>query len=184
MTPQPPPASPPRKPWRFGTARVFALVLIIAATIAGAEFYALYQARQERLAPAAPHAPASQVSAPQPQTEPPIGAIDVPGSEAVIGPRFTISGWALASAGVRAVELRGEGLVLEAAIGIARPDVAQVKPGYPDTANSGFEFTGDLTSHPAPPGTDRRVLSVVAIAKDGRETVLGKRSVIDPAALA
>ncbi|HET9045435.1 MAG TPA: hypothetical protein VFO33_00650, partial [Casimicrobiaceae bacterium] len=47
-----------------------------------------------------------------------------------------------------------------------------------------FEFTGDLTSHPAPPGTDRRVLSVVAIAKDGRETVLGKRSVIDPAALA
>jgi hypothetical protein len=177
------PFDPARKPReRSGALRWFAIVLAVAAAIAGAEFYALYQARQARLAPAPAAAPAASV-APAPQAEPPIGAIDAPGSEAVVGPRVTISGWALAAAGIRDVEVRGAGLALRAAIGIARPDVAQVRPGFPDTALAGFEFTGDLTSLPAPPGTDRRVLSVVAIAKDGRETVLGTRSVIDPDAL-
>jgi hypothetical protein len=175
-----------RKPReRFGTARLFALVLAVAATIAGAEFYALYQSRQARLAPTQPPAaaaPATAVTAAQ--GEAPVGAIDVPASEAVIGPRVTISGWALASAGIRDVEVRGDGLVLKAAIGIARPDVAQLKPGYPETASAGFDFTGDLSAHPAPPGTDRRVLRIVAIGKDGRETLVGTRSVIDPDALA
>ncbi|MEP7275694.1 MAG: hypothetical protein ABI812_05015 [Betaproteobacteria bacterium] len=176
------PAANPRR--RFGTARVFALVLAIAATIAGAEFYALYQSRQARLAPPPVPSSAAASVAPTAQEDAPIGAIDSPAGEAVVGPRVTISGWALASAGIREVAVRAEGLALKAAIGVARPDVAQLKPGYPDAASAGFEFTGDLSSHPAPPGTDRRVLTVVAVAKDGRETVLGTRSVIAPDALA
>ncbi len=188
----PPDATRPKPRSRFGTARLFALVLGIAATIAGAEFYALYRSRQaNELPPPAPaqtiadsSPPAAPASAPAPpRRDPPIGAIDMPGGEAVVGPRITISGWALAAAGLRAVELRSTGVTLTAAIGIPRPDVAAAKPGYPDAGSGGFEFTGDLSSHPAAPGDDRRVFAVVAIAKDGAETILGTRSVIDPAAL-
>src|SRR2546426_5893526 len=59
-----------------------------------------------------------------------------------------------------------------------------MKPGSPKSAGGGFEFTADFSPHPAPPGADRRTLTVVAIAEDGRETVIAKRSVIEPAALA
>ena len=53
-------------------------------------------------------------------------------------------------------------------------------PKLPSNANGGFEFTGDFSAHPSPPGVDRRTLSIVAIAKDGRETVIGRRSLIEP----
>ena len=91
-----------------------------------------------------------------------------------------ISGWALDPAGIRSVEIRVDDLKFASTIGIARPDVAGVKPGFPDSARSGFEFTGDLTPHPAPVGTDRRIVSIVAIADDGRETVLGRRASSSP----
>ena len=112
-----------------------------------------------------------------------IGYIDAPDAEAIVGPRATISGWALDPAGVRAVEVRLDGRRFAARTGIARLDVAQTKPGYPDGEHGGFEFFGDFASHPAPPGIDRRQLEVVVIAADGRETILGKRSLIEPAAL-
>jgi hypothetical protein len=111
-----------------------------------------------------------------------IGYIDVPDAEAILGPQATISGWALDPAGIRAVEVRLDGVRFTARTKIARRDVAELKPGYPDGERGGFEFTGDFTAHPAPPGVDRRTLEVVAIATDGRETRLGKRSLIEPAA--
>jgi hypothetical protein len=113
-----------------------------------------------------------------------MGAVDAPANEAVIGPRIDLSGWALDAAGIRTVEIRVDGLRFAARIGIARPDVAQMKPGFPQSDRAGFEFTADFSPHPAPPGADRRTLAVVAIAEDGRETVIAKRSVIEPAAFA
>src|SRR5581483_6680251 len=91
--------------------------------------------------------------------------------------------WALDPAGIRAVEIRIDRSVFQARYGIARPDVANVKSGYPDSANAGFEWTGDLGAIAAPAGADRRTLQVVAVARDGRERVIASRDVIEPAAL-
>lgn len=101
-----------------------------------------------------------------------------------MGPTITLSGWALDAAGVRAVEIRIDGKAYPARIGIARPDVAKVRTDIRDNANGGYEFTGDFAPLFAPFGApDRLQLAVVAIAKDGRESVLGTRSLIDPRAL-
>jgi len=162
---------------RFGTVGAFACVLGIAAAIASLEFYALSQSRH--------------VDAPPPRTRPaqkaavegPIGAVDTPADEAVIGPHVHVSGWALDPAGIARVEIRLDTLRFNANIGVARADVAKVKPGFPQSARSGFDFVGDFTPHPAAPGVDRRILSVVAVAQDGRESVLARKSVIEPAAL-
>ena len=164
---------------RGSTLRIFAAFLAIVAAIAAFEFYALRQNQQEHAGPAAPAA-----VAPTPRATGPIGAIDVPIAEGLVGPRVVISGWTLDSAGIRAVEIRMDGKVFAARTGIARPDVAAQMPGFPGNPNGGFEFTGDFSPHPAPAGIDRRDLTVVAIATDGRETVLGMRSLIEPAALA
>ena len=80
-----------------------------------------------------------------------------------------ISGWALDSEGIRGVEIRVDGRPYAARYGIARPDVAQVKPGYPDSAASGFAFEGDF----APLTAQRHELAIVAVNRAGKETVLG-----------
>jgi len=110
-----------------------------------------------------------------------IGHIDVPDAEAIIGPHTTISGWALDPAGIRAVEVRLDGRRFPARTKVVRRDAAALRPGYPDGEHGGFELVCDFTAYPAPPGVDRRTLEVVAIAHDGRETKLGKRSLIEPA---
>ena len=156
--------------------RYFVAFLALVAGIAGFEMYALFAHNRERAA-AVPSAPAPA------RIAGPVGDIDAPAGEAIVGPRVTISGWALDPAGVRSVEIRLDGRAFAAKIGIARPDVAKVKPEITGNANGGFEFTGDFSAHPPPPGVDRRTLSIVAIAKDGREAVIGRRSLIDPAAL-
>ena len=180
-----PDAKAPRD--RFDVPRIFAIVLGIIATIAGAEFYALWHARHaESLAALAPSVatqapPSSDVGS---AVAGPIGAVDVPAAEAVVGPRISLSGWALAPSGIKSVEVRlGEQKYL-ATIDVARPDVAALKPGFPQSERSGFEFTGDFSSYPAPPGFDRRMLTVVAVAADGSEAVLGRKSLIEPGALA
>ena len=65
-------------------------------------------------------------------------------------------------------------------MGIARPDVAQAKPGYPGNPTAGFEARIDLATLAAAPGADRRPLSIVAIGNDGVETVLARKELIDP----
>jgi len=157
--------------------RTFLFFLAIVAGIAGFEMYALVAHNRER-ATAVPSTPAPA------RTAGPIGDLDAPAGEAIIGPRVTISGWALDPAGVRGVEIRLDGQAYAAKVGIARPDVAKARPEIADAANGGFEFTGDFSARPPPPGVDRRTLAIVAIAKDGRETVLGRRSLVEPAALA
>jgi hypothetical protein len=150
--------------------RWFTAFLSVVAVLAGIEIYALVAHNRERavLAPT--------VSAPSKKTAPgPEGSVDAPASEVMAGPRLSVSGWALDPAGVRAVEVRIAGHSYQARTGIARPDVAKAKPGVPDNANSGFEWQGDVVSLPAPPGADRVMLSVVAVASDGRERVLGTR---------
>ena len=157
--------------------RAFVVFLAVVAGIAGFEMYALVTHNRERTA-AVPSVPAPV------RVAGPIGDLDAPAGDAIVGPRVTISGWTLDPAGVRGVEIRLDGRTFAAKVGIARPDVAKAKPEIPDNANSGFEFTGDFSAHPAPPGVDRRTLVIAAIAKDGRETVLGRRNLVEPAALA
>jgi len=111
-----------------------------------------------------------------------IGWVDEPASEGIFGPFVRVTGWALASSRIRAVEIRFEGVAFRARYGLPRHDVAEVRPGYPDNPNSGFEFTGWLTERQAPPNVDRRRLTVVAIAHDGSETLLGERSLVEPRA--
>jgi hypothetical protein len=162
---------------RFGTLGAFATVLGIAAAIASLEFYALSQSRHVDTRPS----PAQAVQ--KAPAEGPIGAVDTPVDEAVIGPRVHVSGWALDSSGITRVEIRLDALRFNANVGLARSDVAEVKSAFPQSAHSGFDFVGDFTPYPAAPGVDRRILSVVAVAQDGRESVLARKSVIEPAAL-
>jgi hypothetical protein len=174
---------------RLSTPAVFALVLLGMGALASAEFYALWRGSSRDVAPVQ-----ASASAPDPRTAGPAaavapapeaiqGSVDRPLEEAVVGPRFVVSGWALAKNGLRGVEIRIDDQRFSAATGIARPDVAAAKPGFADAARSGFEFTGDLSSYPPRAGVDRRTLSVVAIATDGRELVIARRSIVEPAAL-
>jgi hypothetical protein len=112
-------------------------------------------------------------------TLPIIGWIDEPASEGIVGPAVRVTGWALAASLIRAVELRMDGLVLTARFGLPRRDVADVRPGYPDNPNSGFEFDVRLDAHPAPPGVDRRRMTIVAVARDGSEALLGERTLVE-----
>ena len=52
----------------------------------------------------------------------------------------------------------------------------------PTTRTRASTSSGDLAAAPAPAGVDRRPLAIVAIAHDGSETLLGTRSLIEPAA--
>jgi len=168
---------------RASTLQIFVLVVAAMGALAGVELYALWQGRPAHVAtvsqaPAPARAPVQRDIAQDLQ-----GSLDRPTAEAMVGPRIALSGWALARPGLRGVEIRIDDLRFAAAIGRARPDVAAVKGDFPDSAHAGFEFTSDLTPHPAAPGVDRRELTVVVIATDGRERVIARRSVIEPSAL-
>jgi hypothetical protein len=111
-----------------------------------------------------------------------LGWIDRPVSEGIVGPIVRIEGWALARAGVAAVEVRVDGHRIGARGGLPRADVAAAHADYQDAGHSGFEFTADLSAWPAPRGVDRRTLAIVAIDAAGRESVLGTRSLIERSA--
>ena len=162
---------------RRGALRAFLVVLAIVAAIAGYQIYERIADHRPRVPDAAPATKLIPVGAG------PIGAIDTPTAEGLVGPRIAISGWALSPAGIRAVEIRLDRRTFAAKINTARPDVAQAKPGFPDNPNSGFEFTGDFSPYPATVGGDRRLLTIVAVGNDGRETVLGRRSLVESTAL-
>ncbi len=176
-TPGLPMATAHRAVMRGNALRLFLILLAIVAVVAGIEIYAVVAHHRAQAPAAAPISTVVQVGAE------PIGAIDTPAAEALVGPRIALSGWALSPAGIRTVEVRLDGRAFAAKVGTARPDVARAKPGFPDHPNSGFEFTGDFSPYPAPTG-DRRMLTIVAVGKDGRETLLGRRSLIESAALA
>src|SRR5512140_3939207 len=156
---------------------LFLGVLAIVGALAGVEMYAVVTRGHADRPPSAVVA-----SAPATQSQI-IGDVDTPRVDSLRGPQIALAGWALDGAGIRSVEIRIAGQALPARYGLARPDVAQARPGYPDSARAGFEFAANLTSLPAPPGVDRRPLQVVAIARDGRERVLATRDIIEAAAL-
>jgi len=108
-----------------------------------------------------------------------IGAVDSPAAEATLGHAVHVSGWALDPAGVRGVEIRIDGHAYPARYGISRRDVAEVKRGYSDAAESGFEFDGDF----APLSAARHEIAVVAINRAGAETVLARKGLIPPEAM-
>ena len=153
-------------------------VLAVVVGVAAIEFYAIQKFGRRSAAPPPP--PATIAAAPT--AAKPIGFIDAPASESIRGPAVLISGWALAASGIRAVEGRIDGRAFAATLGVPRPDVAALHAGMPDHANAGFRLELDLAATPAQPGVDRRLLAIVAIARDGSETPIGTRSVIEPAA--
>ena len=109
-----------------------------------------------------------------------IGWIDEPRDEGIVGPRVRIAGWALAAQGIARVEARMDGYAVRARYGLPRHDVAAVRPGYPDNPHGGFEIVADFSSHAAAARIVRRTLSIVVIATDGRETELGRRTLVEP----
>ncbi|MGE5089283.1 MAG: hypothetical protein ACM3QY_09175 [Candidatus Levyibacteriota bacterium] len=123
----------------------------------------------------------SATAAPAPTT---LGWVDEPAAQGIVGSRARICGWALDSLGIEAVEIRYGGARHRARFGLPRHDVAEVYPGYPDGGSCGFEFEGPLAQRDGSAVEARSRLDVVAIARDGRETPIGSRSVIAAEALA
>src|SRR5947207_1208354 len=162
-----PPASGRLIPRMRSGERIAAIALVVAALAIAAQF-----AWQQH------HSP-EQVPAPAAAASVRIGAVDAPSSEAIVGTAVHISGWALDLAGIRDVEVRVDGHRYATRYGIPRPDVAQVKSGYPDSAASGFAFDGDF----APLTPQRHELTVVAVSRAGTETVLARKGLVAPAAL-
>ena len=150
----------------IAAASLFVAALAIAGTIA-------WRQNHLSVSPASPSPPAA-VAAPVA-----LGAIDAPPGEVIVGTSVHLSGWALDPEGVRGVEIRVDGKPYAARYGIARPDVAAVKPGFPDSAASGFAFDGEFPQL----GPERHDITVVATSRGGRESVLGRKGVVPPAAL-
>jgi hypothetical protein len=159
-----PRAAAGRAPWL-----AIAIAGIVVA-LAGAEFYALLQHGRPQRATDAPVAVAPAERA--------IGWLDRPTEETVIGAAVQIDGWALDRAGVAAVEVRLDERRYRAAIGIARADVAQEHPGYPDSAHAGFTFTGDFAAELAHASAGVHALAIVVVARDGRETEIARRRLV------
>ncbi len=165
------------RPWKERVAA--ALLIASGLAIAGAFAW------QERHALLRVPAPPASIQAPTPLATQPaasvdvIGSVDTPVDEAVVDTSLRVSGWALGAAGIDHVEIRIDGRPYAAHYGVARPDVAAVKPGYPDSASAGFEFSGEF------PQLDpvRHAITVVAIDRAGHETVLANRSLIPPQAM-
>lgn len=149
--------------------RIAAAVLIIAALAIASSF-----AWQQRH----PATPVANPVAAAPAVSTPIGAVDDPTSELIIGSAVHVAGWALDSAGIRGVDIRLDGKPYAAKYGMARPDVAQVKRDYPDSAAAGFAFDGDFPALTA----QRHELEIVAINRSGGETVLARKGLAPTAA--
>ena len=167
----------PLHPWkeRGAAALLIGAGLAIAGAFAWQDRHALLRV------PVAPAA--TQTAAPETtrQSAPvdAIGSVDAPADEAIVDTSLRLSGWVLAREGIERVEVRVDGRPYAARYGIARPDVAAVKPGYPDSSAAGFEFSGDF----AKLDPVRHAIAVVAIDRGGRETVLARKSLIPPQAM-
>jgi hypothetical protein len=163
--------------------------LAIVAALAGVELYALYASNRDH--PAVPPPAAAAATAAPPgaafsanATGAPVGDVERPPTEGVVGPKIVVTGWATAPAGIKAVELRMEGRVFPAKLGVTRLDVVRIRPELGSRTDTGWEFIGDFTGDLPPAGVNRRVITIVAVANDGKETVLGRKSLVEPAALA
>jgi hypothetical protein len=159
----------------------FIVVAAVAAALVGGGIYALY-AHLRVAAPVSAPAATVPAAAPAPAVAAApttVGFVDSPAAEAVAGTRIAITGWALDPAGISGVAVHVDGVPHAATIGIPRPDVAQAKPGFPDSARAGFAFEGDF----ADLSPQRHEVTVVATNRAGASTVLARRSLLPPAAM-
>ena len=174
------------QPYRLWKQNTAAALLIVAALVIASTF-----GEQKRLANVAATGPATtsnatttssaaQVTTPPPRVVTTIGSVDTPAAEAIVDTTLRISGWALDPAGIKSVEIRVDGMSYAADYGVARSDIAAVKPGFPDTAAAGFEFSGEFPQLELV----RHAVIVVAINRAGHETVLSTKSLIPPQAMA
>ncbi len=194
--PDPNPSSQPRpRLWRG-----LLLSLGVVAILAGAEFYALRTSgRLSPPPPPPPPPPAATAAAPATLTRtipPPVaapmpivpglprpasfGALDTPAGETIVADRSTLAGWAADPAGIKAVEARIGGVAFPATLGGARADVAAALPDIPGAATSGYTLDLDFSTLTL----QRHELTVVAINNRGETTVVARRSVVRPAAMA
>jgi Bacterial Ig domain len=156
-----------------GVARMMLVVLAIVVALAAIEFGALWRhGRADGDAPAAP--------TPATPARPAIGWIDAPADDIAIGDTLDLAGWALAPAGIRGVEVSVDGVAHPATYGAPREDVAAAHAAYPAAARSGWTLALDVAGLPA----TRHDVEVVAIDTHGARTVIGRRSVLGPRALA
>jgi hypothetical protein len=175
----------PRRPRlaRGGTTAWVLAFLAIVAGLAGFELYALYASNRDH-APVPVSAPTAGAAFSANPSGAPVGDVERPQTEAVVGPRIVVTGWASAPTGIKAVELRVDGRTFAAKLGVTRLDVVRIRPDLGTKPDTGWEFVGDFTGDPPPAGADRRVITIVAVGNDGKETVLGRKSLVEPAALA
>jgi len=161
----------------------FLALLVVALAIAATEFYALSSHRPgppaDVPAAGAPQNVAAAADAAKALSAVPIGWVDSPAGDLIQDTGVNMRGWALDRAGIRHVEVRVDGKPYEARYGLPRPDVASLRPGYPDASNGGFEFQHDFAGI----SLIRHEITVVAVANDGRESVLARRSLVPPAAM-
>jgi len=164
------------RPWKQQAAG--ALLIAAALTIAGTFAWQERHAAGPATVPGAISA-AAPVATPAAAPVATIGSVDAPAAEVIVDTTLRITGWALDPAGIKSVEIRVDGRPHAANYGVARPDVAAVKPGFPDSAGAGFEFSGEF------PQLDpvRHAIAVVAINRAGHETVLANKSLIPPQAM-
>ncbi|MDQ6618558.1 MAG: hypothetical protein M3Z31_02480 [Pseudomonadota bacterium] len=170
-------AASPGRTWPL-----FLAILGLVAALAGVELYALWT-RGRAQAPPAPSVAGVAI----PQADIPagiIGDINSPYGGIRRSAQVALFGWALDHAGIEAIEVHIDGHVYAARYGIARTDVLEARPGYPDSARGGYEWSADLSALGAPTNADQRTIEVVAVARDGRRRVIGTRELIEPAALA
>ncbi|OGT03414.1 MAG: hypothetical protein A3F73_12625 [Gallionellales bacterium RIFCSPLOWO2_12_FULL_59_22] len=145
--------------------RFFVILLLVAATlIAGVGSYKYIKKHR-------PQWLAFMQAAPQPPAA--IGFIDEFSESAANGTRTRVIGWALAKAGVDRVELILNGQHrIPLRIAVARSDVAQAYPGYPDSAQAGFEGIIDTSQWAA----NWHTMEVIVTDKKGRFSVIGHRT--------
>lgn len=166
--------------------RWFIGILGAIAALVAVEFYAIQKYGRLRAPEPTPAAvtPAAAPAAPVPapavaQPSAPEGWLDTPADEAIVGTKLALAGWALAKDGIARVEVRVDERTYQARIGLPREDVAKEKPGFPDNPNGGFTFEGDFGDL-APM---RHNVAVVAIGRNGRESVIARRSLVPPSAM-
>jgi len=173
-------SSSPLDPAVRRRARLGALAAVAAAVAISAALFGWHIAHRDPNAPTpvqARTAPPVPVEAPRPGTQ---GWVDGPVADAVRGPTVLFNGWAVDPTGIRAVELRAGGRTFVAKHGIPRQDIAAVRPGYPNSATAGWEFSGDFGALVADAGGGRVPVEVVAINGEGVPTLIGRRTIVPP----
>jgi SAM-dependent methyltransferase len=91
---------------------------------------------------------------------------DEPGEGSEVSLGTAVSGWAYSPAGIREISVWLDGRRMgEATHGLARQDVAQANPEWPEAQRSGFRYR--LDAAPAPPLPRTAELTIVAEDGDG-----------------